>query len=78
MRKIVPDPPYSLDSGQKMHLSLAMPCRPPASYPFTTDQHAPVEGAIGYRSRNGADARQVVVALKPFVPRAQIPTATCL
>jgi len=31
MRKIVPDPPYSLDSGQKMHLSLAMPCRPPAS-----------------------------------------------
>jgi len=35
MRKIVPDPPYSLDSGQKMHLSVAMPCRPPASYPFT-------------------------------------------
>lgn len=37
MRKIVPDPPYFLDSGQKMmHLSLAMPCRPPASYPFNT------------------------------------------
>lgn len=40
MRKIVPDPPYCLDSGQKMretkmHLSVSVQCCPPVPYQFS-------------------------------------------